>query len=372
MRGQSFAPSSTKAEKTGGSNTRLNSQAASTGIEVSIDWLQFAGSIPEDDLIEIFKNLEQRTGEKFELKPGKPTMCGRAWENSGRSPNGIKVAWDSQIDKDGKLRCFIAIPGGVLSALEPKIIWFLAKHLRDLGFNCSRNDIAVDDFKKRLDRIKIIEALRMRNYSKFSKKRVVDSFDEEWSLYFGNRESARFSRLYNKDAQSKGKIKSFRLETQFNAKVANIVLDKWLAIDPEKLGDRWESESAKYLMQSVLGSIDFVDRVSNPSEKNVSRLKQLDWWESFCELAGGIIYHTAPVPKQSLERKAGWMKRSVFKSMKCVMEAMGKEAAIQWLEDSLKRAGEELSSWHRILIQQFSLEWEAHKNNSIYGVPEYA
>lgn len=371
MRGQGFAPTS-KACETGGSNTRLNSQAASTGIEVSIDWLQFTGSISEDDLIETFKNLEQQTGEKLELKPGKPTMCGRAWENSGRSPNGIKVAWDSQLDKDGKVPCFIAIPGGVNSALKPRIIWFLAKYLRDLDFACSRKDIAVDDFKKRLDRIKIIEALEMKNYSKFSKKKIVDSFDGQWSLYFGSRESARFSRLYNKDAQSKGKIKSLRLETQFNAKVANIVLDKWLEIDPEKLGDRWESESAKFLMQSVVGSIDFIDRALNPNEKNVSRLKQLEWWKSFCELAGGVIYHTAPVPKQSLEKKVGWMKRYVFRSMKCVMEAMGKQEAEKWLEHSLKTAEEGFSSWHHVLTQQFSLEWEVDKVNSTYGIPEYA
>jgi hypothetical protein len=193
-----------------------------------------------------------------------------------------------------------------------------------------------------------------------------------WTIYFGKRESARFTRLYDKDAESKGRIKSTRLETQFNAKTATIVLDKWLAISPHHLGDDWEEASGKYIFQSIVGSIDFIDRASNPKEKNIKRLKRLGWWQRFCDLAGKTIYHTAPTPKQSLQKTVGWMKRSVLKSMKCVLEAFGEEVAKKWLEHGLNTAAMGLTPWQKRRMQQFTLEWEQYKNEVDFGVPGYA
>lgn len=365
------APSSVK---TGGSNTRLNSQLAANGIAVSVDWLQFMGTVLADELPHYFAILEEMTKEKLDLNPDKPTMCGRAWANSGRSPNGMRVGWDTEIDRDGNARCFVIIPGGVLSALEPTKVWSIAKYLRLLGFGCSRIDLTVDDFKKRLKKELIKKAILAGNYSKFRKHPISDSLDAEggWTQYFGRRESARFTRLYDKNAESKGKINSLRLETQFNAKTANIVLDKWLAISPEHLGEDWEKASAKYIFQSVVGSIDFVDRASNPAEKNVSRLKRLGWWDKFCKLAEGTIYHTAPTPKQSLQKAVGWMKRQVLKSMKCVMEAFGEELAKKWLEHGLNIAGMTLSPWQRKRMAQFESEWEQYQGEVDFGMPGYA
>lgn len=355
---------------TGGSKTRLNSQTPSEAIEVCIDWLQFTGDVPAGELHRMFMRLEELLREKLVLRPGKPTMTGRTWQNSGRSPNSFKVAWDKQ-DQNGKCHCFIGIPAGVLSSLTVLQIRQIAEELTDLGMVCTRIDIAVDDFKKRLSKEKVIKALTLRNHTKFSKKKIQDSFDDGWCLYFGRRDSARCTRLYDKHAESKGKIQSTRLETQFNAKVAKIVLGKWLEISPEALGEQWQRESAKYLMKSVIGSIDFVDRASNPDEKNVSRLKRLDWWQKFCDLVDGHIYHTAPVPKQSLEKRTGWMKRQVLKSMYCVFQAIGEENARQWLEHRLSVAGGTINRIHQKLIEQFSKEWELYKDEVDYGMPGY-
>lgn len=365
------APSSVE---TGGSNTRLNSQLAASGIAVLVDWLQFTGTVLATELSHCLEVLEAMTGEKLDLNPGKPTMCGRAWANSGRSSNGMRVGWDTEIDRDEIARCFISIPGGVLSALESREIWKIAQYLKVLGLRCSRIDFAVDDFEKRLKKDLIKKAILAKNYSKFRKHPISDSLDEKggWTQYFGKRESARFTRLYDKEAESKGKIKSLRLETQFNAKTANVVVDRWLAICPEKLGDDWQIVSAKYIFQSVCGSIDFIDRASNPAEKNVSRLKRLTWWEKFCSLAEGVIYHTAPTPKQSLQKAMGWMKRQVFKSMKCVLEALGEEDSEKWLKHGLNNAGMGLSSWHKTRMVQFKAEWEGRHGGANDGVPGYA
>jgi len=374
MKAATLSNPATSSVKTGVSNTRLNSQPAAKGIAVSLDWLQFTGLVFAGELLAFFETLEEMTGEKIDLTSGKPTHIGRTWANSGRSPNGIRVAWDDAIDRNGNVKVFISIPGGVLSALASAKIWSIAKYLRLSGFNCSRLDLTVDDFEKRLKKETVLRAIRANNRAKFRKQKYDDSLSEEggWTIYFGKRESARFTRLYDKDAESKGKIKSTRLETQFNAKTANIVLDKWLDISPEYLGDDWEEASAKYIFKSVVGSIDFVDRASNPEEKNIKRLKRLGWWQRFCDLAQGTIYHTAPTPKQSLQKAVGWMKRSVMKSMKCVLEAFGEQVAKKWLEHALNEAGMTLSPSHKKRMQQYASEWKQYQAEVDFGVPGYA
>jgi hypothetical protein len=374
----------------GGSKTRLNSQATQSKsenskeslellallsqaeqsenqhiignhrIETKIDWLQFAGDMPAEQLYPFITEVEKLTKEIIHQRPGKPSWGANGeYQNSGRSLKGVRLAWDNR-DKDGKCRCLISIPGKVLSAMKILTVRELAIGILLTGLHCTRLDIAIDDFAKRLSFQTIVGALLAGNYAKFK------SWDWRFSkgggicIYFGSRESARSTKIYDKFVESKGKVNAYRLETKFGNKLANNVLLEWLMIDPDTLTDGWERESASYLMKSVVGSVNFIDRGVKPDEKNLSRLPRLYWWEAFVELVGGEIYHTAPVVQTSLDRAVQYHKRSTLRSLVCIIKALNMinaEDAKAWVLNQFKMAEATLTAVHHHRIEQYAEEY---------------
>lgn len=379
--------------KTGGSNTRLNSQKSGFNprkhvpppkqpgnlavmpdrsllpenrLEVHIDWLQFAGEVEAGRLYSLLALVESFTNEELLLRPGKQTTIGyKEFRNSGRSHKSVRIGWDNQ-DGNGKCYCLISIPGKVLSAMKMRAVRDLALAIVMCGLHCTRLDIAVDDYGKRLKLMDMLTASEKKNYAKFRKPpRFVGSFDGAWAIYFGSRESARSAIVYNKEAESKGRIKAIRLEVRFGAKLAHEVLLQWLTIDPDEWGEQWEYQSANWLMRSAVGSIDFIDRENHPGEKNLSRIPRLDWWQEFIDLVDGDeIYHTALTIEPSLERTAKWHGRQVMRSLACVLTAFG-EDAIDWFRNQIETAKTSLNERHMKLIKQFKKEYAEYKSNPV-------
>jgi hypothetical protein len=150
-----------------------------------------------------------------------------------------------------------------------------------------------------------------------------------------------------------------RLEARFSNRVADKVLEKWLAIDPEN-----EAKSTHYLAASVLGTVDYIDRASSPDEKNVKRLPRLKWWEDFRQLVLGrkdAITHKRPCLKARLERSAGWHRKQVMRSLVVVIASMGLEDGRDWFKKRFNEAKASLKEWHHVLIQQFNSEYQQLK-----------
>lgn len=365
--------------KAGGSNTRLNSHPTGFGLkkepccntllpknrlEVHWDWLQFVGKVEAGKLYSLIEAVAKLTNEKILLRPGEIGIIGfLRFKNSGRSPNSVRVLWQNH-DENNECHIMISIPGKVLSAMKIKTVRELAMLLVLAGVECSRGDIAIDDYGKRLNLMNFLVAAQNKNYAKFKKPpKIVGSPAGDWCLYFGSPESARSAKLYNKAAESGGKIDAIRLEAKFGAKVAHDVLLKWLSIDPDELGKNWECESASWLMRSVVGSIDFIDRKNHPGEKNLDRIPRLDWWQAFIDLIDGEpIYHTATVPNPSLERSARWQMRQVMRSLVCVLSGFG-EDGLEWFQNQIETARASLNEKHIKLIAQYRQEYSRYKAN---------
>lgn len=395
MKSLLVAASSSNHVNAGGSKTRLNSQATQSKlennkntlellalvseaervenqhlitndrIEAHIDWLQFAGDIPAGQLYSFIGEVEKLTKEIIHQRPGKPSWGANGeYQNSGRSLKGIRIAWDNQ-DKDGRCRCLISIPGKVLSAMKMLSVRQLAMGILLTGLHCTRLDIAIDDFGKRLSFQTIVDALLARNYAKFKTWDWRFSKGGGICIYFGSRESARSTKIYDKFIESKGKVNAYRLETKFGNKLANNVLLEWLMIDPDALTDNWERESASYLMKSVVGSVNFIDRGVKPDEKNLSRLPRLHWWEAFVDLVGGEIYHTSPIVQTSLDKAVQYHKRSTLRSLVCIIKALNMvnpQDAKAWVLHQFETAEAGLTAIHHHRIEQYAQEYCYWKN----------
>ena len=145
--------------------------------------------------------------------------------------------------------------------------------------------------------------------------------------------------------------------------LVNAQLEGRLAIDPDELGKNWERESARWLMRSVVGSIDFIDRKNHSGEKNLSRIPRLDWWQAFIDLIDGEpIYHTATVPNPSLERSARWQMRQVMRSLVCVLSGFG-EDGLDWFQNQIETARTSLNEKHMKLIAQYRQEYARYKDS---------
>ena len=384
--------------KTGGSNTRLNSQGryqirrgdensdemwmfaqvASKGkscdlksggrITAHIDWLQFVGEVPSGKQWALFAAVEKLTGEMVHLRPGKPTQVGNEYQNSGRSLKSVKFAWNNP-DADGNCSVLISIPGKVVSSMKMLKVRELALEMVGAGLRATRLDSTIDDYGKRLNFSVIAESLISGNYSKFQTWRFQYSSKGGASFKLGSPESPRSTTIYDKSVESKGKIDSIRIETKFGAKLAHDVLLKWLMIDPDELGDSWEGESARYLAESVIGSINFINRQLKPKEKNLKRIPRLDWWQEFVDLIGGEIYHTALIPAPTLEKTSTWHDNQCFRSLVCVMNGFG-DRGREWFEYRLQMAQATLKPVHLHRIEQFKQEYALYADELDFKLPK--
>jgi hypothetical protein len=352
------------------SNTRLNSQVTPEttldGFGIGWDWYQLTGKLEGGQLYPLIELIENATNEKILLRPGNPTTVGAKYQNSGMSFMGVKVAWDDK-NANGDYRMLVSIPGKVLMKLTLRQQYDLASVLVGTGLKFTRSDGRMDDYGKTIKPIQVIAALEVGNYAKFKSKRLITKFQGDWTIYLGSSESARSTKYYNKEAQLKGEIKAWRWETRFGQTLAHKVMQEWLDIRPEDYGDCWEQEASKFIARSIIGSIDFIDRESKPNEKNISRIPRLEWWEDFIDLVGKGIYHTKPVIKTTLERVTGWMKKSVFRTMACVLWAMGRIDAQSWMIARLEEAELSMNKRHQKMIQQFTNEYEIYKNQVACG-----
>jgi hypothetical protein len=68
----------------------------------------------------------------------------------------------------------------------------------------------------------------------------------------------------------------------------------------------------------------------------------------------------------------GWMRRSVMKSMKCIVEAMGEQLGKKWIEYELNDAGIRMTPSDKKRMQQYDSEWNQYSSEVDFGVPGYA
>lgn len=340
------------------SNTGLNSQTVhNESLSVRVDWLQ--GTIRFKDLAELHEVIHFMEGygkEKCVLHPERGRFVGKQWHNSGLGIGGSLILYNlPEQEPDGLGHAFLSFPAVVLSRLVARDIWRLALGLVNCwGFKPTRFDIALDDYSKSISYYQVQAALDSKNYTGFRKGFAGRNFDVSgknagFTCYLGKRSSSRFARFYDKDAESAGAIKSHRFETEFHDKLAQKALDDWLAIEPED----FEENSPILLAGLCIGWLDFVSR---GTEKNVTRMEKLDWWEAFTQKVGMAVRHSVEALKTSYQRKREWFTRQVSVTLAMFKKVMGNQCFKQYLASELSDAEERFNEDHKAFIQVYGRE----------------
>ena len=352
--------------KTPSSNTGLNSQTVSERYEtedednatncisigVRMDWLQ--GTIRFEDesrLVQVLGHLLSLCEDSVVWERDKGTFKGIQWSHRAYSVKGLKVWWNNP-SKDAPLgHALISLPGGILSTMQCRKIWEIAKFLVDVcDFKCTRLDIAVDDFEKRVSFTQVRDACEAGNYARFSRFLPIRGGNKKrenlgFTIYLGSRESDKIIRFYDKEVESKGKIKSYRWEGEYREERAVKILNEWLVLPEEN----FEELSPKYLAGTVLGTVEFVER---KKEKNVSRMVRLDWWKGLIEAVGSSIQHSIRKAATPFEASIRWVMKQVAPTLTMIRKVYGLLSYRAWIEEEMAKAEERLSDeqWAKIAL----------------------
>lgn len=342
------------------SNTGLNSQTVhgsssvyplegtasmgQTALAPSISIDGFSLMWDELDSFDILPIIKQLLLVEFDFTKSTSMTIGVRWDYVYRGSLGALYMYRHT---PTGLRYRLSIPGKVCTSIPLRLVLRFFEVVSGLNdeLDCSRIDICVDDFTKKLTFDNITTALKQKNYSGFRTKQGIQNYDalNGWTVYLGSRQSEHMVRIYNKSAESMGRIDAIRWESEYKGKKANSIFKSLSkAIDIES--------SVKLLKGYVLGKVNFIDRF----DKNLERCDLLDWWREFVEYLG---YERCQVLCEkvvtSIESKVKWINKQVEKALALVSRAFGSERFQVFIDECVNSGSDRLRRFDELLLVEY-------------------
>lgn len=267
---------------------------------------------------------------------------GKHYESVGRSSEGI-ILCSNSLD-NGLEEYRISIPGIPLGKIPASKLLLFGRWLLQGGARCTRFDWAVDDYNKYLSLDTISKALSDGNYARFASYKDVRSGARNLdavgrTLYLGSMKSDRLIRIYDKEVESHGAVKSIRYEIQTRDELAHSYFCAYCSHDDA-------ASAARSLSSSAIAAVDFVDRSQS---SRLDRCERLDWWAAFVALVDEGIRIRSEKRSETLTRKKQWVERQVIGTLAIIKKCIGVTAFSSWLNglirDRLFEFDEDISRW---------------------------
>ena len=212
-------------------------------------------------------------------------------------------------------------------------------------YNVSRLDVALDDYKKLLNILKIAEYTRKEQYtSKANATKITYSKEgkgetEAVSVVFGSRSSEMLIRIYDK-AKERGYNDDthwVRCEMQLKGeKAKNFILLK------KPVGEKFRGVLNNYLRFTV----------PEKKDSNEWRWKTRDFWTKFLDTAEKISIHSKKDIIYNLSRLEYWLIRQQGNNLDVYIQCLGIEELIKVIQNR----DSDLKAHHQYIIDEFSLE----------------
>lgn len=329
---------------------------------VRIDTLTLtAGLASPASLDRVIADLEDVFQQKFELYPG-TKFSGKEYTGGwANSPYGMKIYWDSFEEATARPTCRIHLTGETLSRVElvDLVMFFygLVKETLDgrseilTSITCTRIDIAIDDYTQSLyteedlhQAYKQGNIVKLRNTGHQSHYSGDPSVPETygWTHEWGK--GRKRIVFYNKEAQTKGEIKSYRIEGRYYEKDADILFKEMLNPEMSEVIE----ELPTFLVNAVVGICEFME-FPNSRKHGVRDGKRLPWWQKVVDLATDIVRYSHKKPKSNIEKKVNWIDFQVANSLAMLREVLGISLFYRWfdrmLDDRKRRESTSYQTW---------------------------
>lgn len=332
--------------KTPVGNTGLNSQDGT--IACRIDWLTICWEglpmIERNQRAQWEMLLDRCLGIEVDWSRSVPRTRGHAWSGGYRATGGADYLINEREGLPTQHR--ISIPGEALGAYPAGVILDFANRFFSAYATAriTRIDLALDDYTCSLSPHDLIAAYGLNQHHGFNRGRIygdmnlLADLDQGWTLGFGSRTSDKYYRYYNKAAESKGKIMSWRLELEAKGRLARGIFERI-----RHLGSGAILE--KTILDIVTGGIDF--RVG--SDKNLDRLPRCAFWQEWLDmLVAAPVKVVLQAVTSSIQKKMGWLEKQAGGAFYLIIEALGIPAFIQWIYESAllsSQIGRKDSAW---------------------------
>jgi len=335
--------------KTPASNTGLIPQKQ---FKSSVDTLTLVlREVPTaGDAISVRNMLNAVFGEDIEFIANRPNFMMREWSGcSVSSLRGIQLHWIAPTDEAmGMLR--VHLPGKAIGhAGQLELRDCIQILYAQYGGDCSRIDVAADDYDRLTNLDDIADAQKKRNYTGVRSHRWVGSGSltegDGMTYYFGSKTSAAQMRIYDKTKESKGKVDCIRWELQLRREKARQVCEKWLSGGQKIIGD-----CASVLTGAIAGAVDFIDR--SRGEKDLSRCERLAWWAELRRHFSTSFKLAPPKKEPLMGDKLAWVCTSVTPSLAAIYKYLGASDFWQFVEGEVSEKAKNMSRRNRALVAQ--------------------
>ena len=284
--------------------TRVNSQNYT--LTMCIDHIQ--GSIPADMTSEVIDHISDRFGSPntLELKSkDELNRYGRynrllIWDNGA-----CKLWYDHTLQRCDSLhngRVCLVFHATALQQLSLSKQMKFHRYLSLFDFKCTRYDIALDDYSFTLNPAMIAEQAELGNFARFKKHEIMTDDFGAVTVAFGSRGrngAGKYIRCYDKEHLSDGEIPAYRMELELSGDRSANAFRILCEANPNKLGPMF----VKWLTKSIC----FYDRQSKPKVKELSRLKELEWWSSITTILSGDSYIGSVDSSNGIENRLIWV-----------------------------------------------------------------
>lgn len=262
---------------------------------------------------------------EFDLTQSFPMRVGVMWDACFRTVRG-DLYQQRVIDSEGNKRYRLAISGKTCSSLSTNSLIRFCEIIKSQipSVVCSRIDIRLDDFSRRLTKETICAALDSGNYSGFKKYQLISNGGGAigWTINCGSRQSNSFTRIYDKLAESLGRIPSIRFETEYKDEKANSIFN-YISSCPTPC------QALKYIHGLALGKVNFIER----SDKNLERCSMLTWWAEFLDYVDFQVCQVIVEKcESSIEKSKNWIHKQVEKTLALLHRTFGQEGFTEFLD----------------------------------------
>ena len=262
---------------------------------------------------------------------------------------------------EGYLTC--DIPQAALDALpSEKLMSFWLDLFAIEKLKLTRIDLYLDDYSKRIAPSEVKRQVlarevacpryqTMKSYEQFTLGNLKSNGE---TVYFGSPQSNKQIRYYDKEAESGGEKKCYRLEGQFSADKAESIYN-WFAQEfGYVLDTHSHAEAAAAIAQLykrvLLASIDFRDVRRFPPDQRLpdnwaARSPRADWYDFLIgQIEKAVLVTNRVAP--SLSRTVKWLRSQVMPALALVRQVY-RNWSLPWnqwvtreMEDAEKRWGD--------------------------------
>lgn len=311
-------------------------------LSVSIDSISLLWD--DKERFDMLGLLKEYLMVEFDFTRSIPKTIGVRWDNSYRGSLGCLYA--NRKTPNG-IRHRLSIPGKVCSSVPlPLLLRFIETvYNQNPDICCSRIDICLDDFTKRLTYEDIHAALKEKNYSGFVTSRSIenDAGRSGWTHYLGSRESNHMVRIYDKSTESRGRVDSIRWESEYKDEKSQAIFES-LAKSATVI------DAHRLLCGHIFGNINFIDK----KDRNLKRCSMLTWWAEFLEY---VDFQRCQVlckkPVTSIESSVKWVHKQVEKTLARLSRVFGVERFQEFINDCVVSGSRRLKKIDDLMIVEY-------------------